>query len=72
MINFDDSFKRNQRISHDGYTEFLHIAIPADAPTRSLSECGLRDGPLSVAGILHRRSAARIRAAEILCQLSFA
>ena len=56
----------------DGYTEFLHIAIPADAPTRSLSERGLRNGSLSVVGILHRRSAARICAAEVLCQLSFA
>jgi hypothetical protein len=46
----------------DGYTEFLHIA----------SERGLRDGSLPVAGILHRRGAARIRAAEVLCQLSFA
>ena len=40
-----------------GYTEFLHIA----------SERGLRDGSLPVAGILHRRGAARIRAAEVLC-----
>ena len=29
-------------------------------------------GSLPVAGILHRRRAARIRAAEVLCQLSFA
>ena len=46
----------------DGYTEFLHIA----------PELGLRDGSLSAVGILHRGSAARIRAAEVLCQLSFA
>jgi hypothetical protein len=46
----------------DGYTEFPHIAI----------ERGLRNGSLSAVGILHRRSAARIRAAEVLCQLSFA
>jgi hypothetical protein len=45
-----------------GYTEFLHIT----------SERGLRDGSLPAIGILHRRSVARIRAAEVLCQLSFA
>ena len=46
----------------DGYTEFLHIT----------SERGLRNGSLPAIGILHRRSAARICAAEVLCQLSFA
>ena len=46
----------------DGYTEFLHIT----------SERGLRDGSLPAIGILHRRRAARICAAEVLRQLSFA
>ena len=55
-----------------GFTEFLHITIPADAPTRSLSERGLRNGSLSVVGILHRGSVTRIRTADVLCQLSFA
>jgi hypothetical protein len=45
-----------------GFTEFLHIT----------SERGLRNGSLSVVGILHRGSVARIRTAEVLCQLSFA
>jgi hypothetical protein len=46
----------------DGYTEFPHIAI----------ERGLRDGSLSAVGIPYRWRTARIRAAEILRQLSFA
>ena len=48
--------------TNDGYTAFFHIFI----------ERGLRDGSLSAVGILYRRCAARIRAAEVLCQLSFA
>ena len=62
IIGLDLLWDFFHKFAPDGYTEFLHIAL----------ERGLRDGSLSAIGILHRRRAARIRAAEVLCQLSFA